>query len=284
MSDDSLYPENAFESSSHHDDEMIQLELAMWRHIEHRIKVQARRKIVFKVSSAICVLLLTAAALFWYQYQKVTWVIVTTEAGNMKKIELPDSSVVWLNAGSTLRYPATFHKQRDIQLVEGEAYFDVKHCPSRPFIVHYGNIHTAVLGTAFNIQFYKKLSNIRVTVVRGKVEVGSQKESYGMLIRNQQLEVRPHLQKRVLLNVDAGKVADWKNNLVNLYNVPFDELALRIGNSFNVHVNYSHDQANKLTTIHYSSAYRLEDVLRMIADIHGLNYQINGKEVWLKRK
>ena len=82
------------------------------------------------------------------------WVDVRlTQKGEKVKLILPDSSVVYLGAGSKLTWPSHFvkGKLRNIQL-EGEAFFEVKHDTSSPFIVHSGQMQTRVLGTSFNVK------------------------------------------------------------------------------------------------------------------------------------
>lgn len=99
---------------------------------------------------------------------------VYTEIGSMKKVVLPDSSTVWLNAGSQLRYsPETYTVKREVFLDQGEAFFDVVRDPDNTFEVYAGAVRTAVLGTSFNIKNYSDLAYTSVHVKEGKVAVSA---------------------------------------------------------------------------------------------------------------
>jgi ferric-dicitrate binding protein FerR (iron transport regulator) len=94
-----------------------------------------------------------------------------TAPGQKKKINLPDGTVVTLNASSNLRIAGNFDDQKREVYLDGEAFFDVKRNPQKPFIVHTGKVATQVLGTHFNVSAYVNDANITVSLVQGKVQV-----------------------------------------------------------------------------------------------------------------
>lgn len=95
---------------------------------------------------------------------------ISTRPGSRTKLILPDSSVVWLNAGSKLTYSQPFGAtDRTVTLI-GEAFFDVVKM-SKPFIIHTEGIQIKVLGTAFNVRSYPAEKKIETSLVRGRVEV-----------------------------------------------------------------------------------------------------------------
>src|SRR5690606_6443509 len=97
-------------------------------------------------------------------------VLSTPRGGNYEAI-LPDGSRVWLNAASSLVYPLTFSDEiREVEL-EGEAYFDITHNPSVPFVVKSNGQEIEVLGTEFNVSAYSDESVMRTTLVSGKIMV-----------------------------------------------------------------------------------------------------------------
>lgn len=97
--------------------------------------------------------------------------IVSTKNGSRTKIELPDGSTVWLNAGSKLTYSDSFGKDlREIHL-SGEAFFDVAKDAEHPFIIHANEIDIKVLGTAFNVRAYPDDKRTEATLIRGLIEV-----------------------------------------------------------------------------------------------------------------
>lgn len=93
-----------------------------------------------------------------------------TPRGGGYQIQLADGTQVWLNAGSSLKYPVSFHDSIRSVLLEGEAYFEVTHTGA-PFIVQAGNMDVRVLGTSFNVSAYVDEPEFATTLVEGKVRV-----------------------------------------------------------------------------------------------------------------
>ncbi|MDR1668118.1 MAG: FecR domain-containing protein [Bacteroidales bacterium] len=131
------------------------------------------------LAAACAAFALLAASVFLlpenpFQPQEVTaahMIEVTTERGEIKTIYLPDSSKVSLNAGSSIRYPATFEVGiRQVEL-KGEALFEVKANPAQPFSVNAGKASIQVLGTVFDVSTYDEDHLLLVSVVSGKVAV-----------------------------------------------------------------------------------------------------------------
>ncbi|GGC21246.1 hypothetical protein GCM10011386_11500 [Parapedobacter defluvii] len=97
--------------------------------------------------------------------------VLTTPRGGQYKVVLPDGSKVWLNAASSLRYPARFTgKERNVYL-EGEAYFEVAAHVGAPFIVHSDKQSVRVLGTHFNVNAYADEQAVKTTLVEGMVQI-----------------------------------------------------------------------------------------------------------------
>ena len=96
---------------------------------------------------------------------------VSTRPGSKTKLQLPDGTVVLLNADSRITYNPEFNNGiREVQLT-GEAYFDVVKDHSRPFIIHTSSIDIKVLGTAFNVRSYPGEKTTETALIRGTVEI-----------------------------------------------------------------------------------------------------------------
>lgn len=94
--------------------------------------------------------------------------IFATEIGGLRKIDLPDGSVVTLNTDSAIE-TAYGDADRRVRLTRGEAFFQVAKDPARPFWVEAGNVRVRAIGTAFNVRHYP--DNVAVLVTEGKVAV-----------------------------------------------------------------------------------------------------------------
>jgi transmembrane sensor len=96
---------------------------------------------------------------------------ITTRLGSKSKVELPDGSVVWLNAGSKLTYDKNFGQDiREVSL-SGEGFFDVTKMKEKPFVIHTSSIDIKVLGTVFNVKAYPQDKRTETSLIRGRVEV-----------------------------------------------------------------------------------------------------------------
>jgi transmembrane sensor len=141
-----------------------------------------RRLNITRYAAAAAVIIFISAGLFirhkiTANSQKEAFNIITTGVGQVKKIKLPDSSTVWLNAKTRIRVSEDFDKttNRSIYLDDGEAFFEVAKNPARPFLVITSSITTRVLGTSFNVKAYRNLHNATVskTWAEGNTELNS---------------------------------------------------------------------------------------------------------------
>ena len=104
-------------------------------------------------------------------YDTIEYQEVKSPHGTFSEVRLPDGTNVWLNGGSSLKYPLAFRKgERDVFL-NGEGYFEVHSDKENPFIVKTDQITLRATGTAFNIEAYNTDSITAVTMVNGKIDV-----------------------------------------------------------------------------------------------------------------
>ena len=161
---------------------------------------------------------------------------VTTPKGGVFEIILPDGSKVWLNAASSLKFPASFKgEERRVEL-KGEAYFEVTKNKKMPFRVIAGKAEIEVLGTHFNVMAYKdtKESEITTTLIEGSVKVIEGKKS---------ILIKPGEQAKVNKSIDVSKVnateaVEWKNGNFNFSHESFESIMNKIARWYNVEIEY----------------------------------------------
>lgn len=151
-----------------------------------------KKRSVFPVKRAFRFALLLAGAgvflfLMWRRMSfeaetdQVQWRQVTTTKGMKTNLRLSDGTEIWLNAGSSLKYPESFGASREVYLV-GEAYFKVDHQPDRPFIIHTAKMDAKVLGTRLDVRAYPDEDFSSTSLISGKVKVilkkDQQRESF----------------------------------------------------------------------------------------------------------
>ena len=128
--------------------------------------------------AAIFMVIGAAAAIYVFKrpgkLKKVTaaadTAILSTKKGSTTQAQLPDGTMVWLNAASAISYSKDFGKRRELTL-SGEAFFDVTRDSTRPFIVQTKYLTIKAVGTAFNVMSYFEDNRDEVSLIRGEVEV-----------------------------------------------------------------------------------------------------------------
>ncbi|WCT12078.1 FecR family protein [Mucilaginibacter jinjuensis] len=144
--------------------------------------------------------------------------VVNVPANRVLHVTLPDGSRVWLNVGSIFKYPKSFSgKTRMVELVDGRAFFDIRHDDKHPFIVKTRRVNITVLGTSFDVSNYKKDGQTRVSVVTGKVGVSLTNRSKDvlMLLPQQQIVLSNITNQLIKEPVHEAMVNAWcKNSFV----------------------------------------------------------------------
>lgn len=201
---------------------------------------RTQRALNFFKYAAILVLLISIPALAFFFSQtnisnQLIYTTVAADFGQISKVVLPDSSVVWINSGSSIRYNNQFSAtNREIELI-GEAFFKTQKNAALPMIVSSSDLQVKVLGTEFSVMAYPEENFIQVVLEKGKVELTSTSHS------NFRQEMKPgelanfNKDKRelTLSNVNTVLYTSWKDGLINIYNLPLSELVIKLEKRYN---------------------------------------------------
>lgn len=190
-------------------------------------------------------------------------------------VRLPDRSTVLLNEGSELSYSTSFGKQsREVTLI-GEGYFDVQHDPSKPFKVLTGRVTTTVLGTAFNVKAYPGQQEIKVTVTRGKVQVGDDQRTFGIITPDEQIAVNTATSDFVQTNLKAEIAIEWKSQYLILDDVSMEEATKTIAEKYKVKISLATDEL-KICRISatFLDGENLDQVLTVVSGVVQAAYTI----------
>jgi transmembrane sensor len=120
------------------------------------------------LAASVAVAFVTIAAIVLTQVVDLSRKTYVTEVGEHSTVPFPDGSKVELNTDTRLR-ASVEQERRAVWLEQGEAYFEVAHDPTRPFVVHAGERRITVLGTKFSVR--REGNDVRVIVVDGRVRV-----------------------------------------------------------------------------------------------------------------
>lgn len=153
--------------------------------------------------------------------------------GGEYRVVLPDSTLVWINSGSELRFPSVFvGGKREVEL-KGEAYFEVRRDTARPFVVRTGGTAVRVLGTSFNVCNYEDDDREQMTLAEGAVEVSYRSRAY-RLKPGEQFEARRDGSEPVVREVDVRLYTSWRDGMFRFQDMPLDELMTKLQRWYDV--------------------------------------------------
>lgn len=160
---------------------------------------------------------------------------IYTKPGTRTKIELADGTAVWLNDGTTLRYPESFTGSKREVFVDGEAYFEVKHNPEKPFVVNNPMITTVVTGTHFNLNAYSADQYFEATLLEGKISLEKKNQELTMKPGEQvQFDVKNQKIEQKIVNPEDA--AAWVNGKLIFRDERLSTVLKKLGRWYNVEI------------------------------------------------
>nr|WP_294869873.1 FecR domain-containing protein [uncultured Pedobacter sp.] len=212
----------------------------------------------------------------------VAMVEKTNPRGIRSKVTLPDSSVVYLGAGSSIRFPERFEKKERTLILAGEAFFEISKNPKRPFVIHTGEIQTTVLGTSFKITAFKG-DPLSVEVATGKVRV-SRKESrnrtaeLALLIPGEGIKWNEKNGKAEAILADISAVKNWALGEISFKNRSLTQIAAELENWYDVEISFAKSaRVSKRLSLSVDGTASISDALDIICNTAHLKYHFNGR-------
>lgn len=213
------------------------------------------------------------------------------EGGKANTLILSDGSKIILNASSTFKYPATFEAsgRREVYL-EGEAYFEVSHNESKPFIVKLKKQHITVLGTTFNIEAYNDQPYSITTLLTGCIRLeafNEQGESTGhLLLQPNQRALSDNRSGSVsLMNTDASLASAWTRGEYKFKDEPLVSIIRKLEPAYGVRIFLENDS---LQHIRYTGTFSYNqdilDVLRIINYEKQFVFKRAGKNIFISKR
>lgn len=173
------------------------------------------------------------------QKDRRTWIMVSTPKGTADKLVLlEDGTRVWLNAGSTLNYPAVFSGAiREVEL-SGEAYFDIRKDPERPFLVHTGKIITEDIGTRFNIKAYPGETRVKISLLEGAVKVSNGEDSVTLNTPMQEADAGQSGAVLSFMLKDTAVATAWQRGYFDFKGLAIDAAAREVARCYGKGIRY----------------------------------------------
>jgi transmembrane sensor len=204
---------------------------------------------------------------------------IETPIGGQYQVNLSDGTKVWLNSGSSLRYPVKFvGAYRKVEL-KGEGYFEVSKNKAMPFKVSNSRQTVEVLGTHFNIMAYADEPVVKTTLLEGVVKVSAGKAS-ALLVPGQQSKLEG-AEVNVIDHVDLEDAVAWKNGYFK-FNESLESIMSKISRWYGVEVIYETIPERDLTySGKISRSRNISAVLKIIGFNSDVRFKIEGKKVYV---
>ncbi|MDQ1770643.1 DUF4974 domain-containing protein [Labilibaculum sp. A4] len=199
--------------------------------------------------------------------------------GGEYSLTLADGTKVWLNSESSLKYPVQFIGEiRKVELT-GEAYFEVAHNKSKPFIIESHGTEVKVLGTKFNVSAYNDEEDITTTLVEGSVQVSSLGNSE-LLEPGYQAVVKRGSNQFQVNKVNADLYTSWINGVFQFKNQSLEEICNQLSRWYNVEFFFTENQYRNLRFAGAAKKDRsLDFTLEIIEKMADVKFAVKGGKI-----
>lgn len=234
------------------------------------------------------------------QHSAVVYHTLLTPIGGQYRLVLPDGSLVWLNAGSSLRFPVRFEgTERRVEL-QGEAYFEVvpaakliatgKQKQLQPFIVEVSDQEIEVLGTHFNVHAYSDEVVTRTTLLEGKVRVTRRDvQEQNKVTDNESVILLPGEQAvsgkessvRVEQVSSTATVVAWKNGWFEFKDATIEQIMQQAKRWYSIDNVIYTAKINKRFDAEVLRSESIEKLLALLEMTGGVHFNIKNKTIYV---
>lgn len=207
--------------------------------------------------------------------------------GKRSKITLSDGSQIWLNSGSRMVYPATFHGKKREVYIEGEAIFDVAHSENRPFIVISQDQEIEVLGTVFGVTNYLDENRINTVLKSGSVQISYHNNSSSSTGIDK-VKISPgtkasydkQTKSIVSEKVNVDTYFSWRDGFLIFKNNDLEFIMRRVARYYNKQIRIGAEVSNSETFSGYLNLNEdIEKVIQSIKESTNINYEFKENEI-----
>lgn len=213
----------------------------------------------------------------------ISYNTISTQKGGQYQLALPDGSLVWLNAASSITYPTAFGSTERKVKVQGEAYFEIRQLANQPFIVETNNQEVVVLGTSFNINAYKTDAS-ETTLISGRVKVKNLRSastaSHTLSVGEKALINHQGIQ---IAKANIEEITAWKNGYFQ-FQGELQDIMDQIGRWYDVRIDYRLSGKEALSFGGKISRNRsLQEVLTIIEATGNVHFKVEGRRVMVSK-
>ncbi|MGM8360612.1 FecR family protein [Flavobacterium sp. ARAG 55.4] len=204
--------------------------------------------------------------------------------GKTFEITLSDGTQVFMNAGSSLKYPVQFIKGQNREVIlEGEAFFDVTKDKMHPFVVKTRGMNVKVLGTKFNVSSYKEDADINAVLVEGSVSLSNvgMPDKNTMLVPGEKGTWNSQKTEIAVKKVDTRNYTEWMTGEIVFRKTAFKDIIIKLERSYNVTIN---NQKTDLFEKKFNASFNkniesIDEVLMAMSKIQNFSFSKEGKQI-----
>jgi Fe2+-dicitrate sensor, membrane component len=190
--------------------------------------------------------------------------------------------VVWLNAGSSLKYSNKYNTDDRVVELEGEGYFEVAKKKKIPFVVHTRGYDVVVKGTKFNVTAYPEDSNITTTLMEGAVELLKEKQHIAMK-PGESVTLNVVSGKFTLTKVNSDVSKAWSENRIEYDNISLRELAAKLSRQYDVKIHLlTEEVGDKRFSISLRNQETIGEVMSALKEIIPIQVERKNMDIYIK--
>lgn len=209
--------------------------------------------------------------------EAVVYNTLTTPRGGQYKVELPDGTLVWLNAASSLRFPTAFKGEERIVVLNGEGYFEVAHRNNMPFKVQLESGVVEVLGTHFNVMAYPNETKVRTTLLQGAVKV-THNTQIARLAPGQQATWANSGSNITIGAADMDEAVSWKEGYFQFNRASLADVMRQLQRWYNVEVRYEGGTGKREFWGKIPRNVRLSEALKIL-ELSNIQYSMKNDTI-----
>lgn len=202
--------------------------------------------------------------------------MISTPLGGQYHLILADGTNAWLNAGSSIRYPASFNGVDRRVEITGEVYFEVAHNPRKPFRVVTSGQLIEVLGTHFNVSAYPGDPAIKTTLLEGSVSV-SASDVVKIIKPGEQSALTS--KGLVVSQADLEEAVAWKNGYFRFNDEKISSVMAKLSRWYDIEVVYKGPMSNEGFNGKISRFRNISQALKMLEKTKVVHFEIEGRRV-----
>jgi len=263
---------------------------ALWNTIEKQEQRKTRYlNVVVRVAAALVIgLFLGFYANSLINRQEPVFYAAHSPKGSVSEMILPDGSVIFLNAGSRIKYSIDGKNGIREVFLTGEAWFEVAKNKKKPFVVHTPFYDVHVTGTQFNVKAYEADKEVTTTLEEGEVVIKAT-ESYKLaedviLKPGEQVVLNKESRELNIKIVNTNWYTSWKDNKLIFVNMNLKELVVLLERKYGVEIDVNNKEILKL---HFDGTIKNESIIEIMEILKKtlpINYKIVGQKIEITGK